>query len=161
MAFSTSGVFGALIEDTLENTTAMDLNADSFKVALYNNTGTPDVDDPSADTAYAAAGSPWVVANEVDDTTNWDTGGEPLVTPTSTRATGVYTFDGVDTVQGGANTTLASVYGCLVYDDTITTPVADQGLCFNDFGGVQSVTSGDFTIQWHTNGIFTITFTAA
>lgn len=159
MAFATSGVFGALIEDTLENTTAIDLNADSFKVALFNNTTAPDVDATSAASAYT--GGTWTTTNEVDDGTNWDAGGEPLLTPTSTRATGVYTFDGVDTTQGGANTTLANVYGCLVYDDTITTPVADQGVCFNDFGGAQSVTSGDFTVQWHANGIFTITFTAS
>ena len=159
MAFATSGVFGALIEDALENTTAFDLNSDSFKVALFNNTTTPDVDAASAAAAYT--GGVWTTTNEVDDGTNWDAGGEPLVTPTSTRTGGVYTFDGVDTTQGGANTTLASVYGCLVYDDTLTTPVADQGVCFNDFGGAQQVTSGDFTVQWHTNGIFTITFTAA
>ena len=141
MAFATSGVFGALIEDTLENTTAIDLNADSFKVALFDNVTVPDVDATSAAAKYGAGGT-WTTTNEVSDGTNWDAGGEPLVTPTSTRAAGVYTFDGEDTTQGGANTTLAGVFGAMVYDDTITTPVADPGLCFNDFGGTQSVTSG-------------------
>lgn len=159
MAFSTSGVFGALLEDCLENTTAMDMNADSFKVALFNNTTVPDVDATSAASQYGAGGT-WTTANEVSDA-GWVVAGEPLVTPTFTRATGVLTFDGVDTVQSGGTTTLADVYGCLVYDDTITTPVVDQGVCFNDFSGVQAVTAGDFTIQWHTNGIATITFTAA
>jgi hypothetical protein len=159
MAFATSGVFGALLEDTMENTTAIDMNADAFKVALFNNTTTPDEDAVSAATAYL--GGVWTTANEVDDTTNWDAGGEPLVTPTFTRSAGVLTFDGEDTVQGGANCTLAAVFGALVYDDTITTPVADQGVCYNDFGGTQSVTSGDFTIQWAVGGIFTITFTEA
>lgn len=159
MAFATSGVFGALIEDSLEQTTLMALDTDAFKVALFNNTTVPDEDAVSAATAYL--GGTWTTANEVDDGTNWDAGGEPLVTPTSTRAAGVYTFDGENTVQGGANTTLAAVFGCLVYDDTIASPVVDQGLCYNDFGGTQSVTAGDFTIQWHANGIFTITFTEA
>ncbi len=157
MAFNTSGVFGALIEDALENTAAIDLNLDSFKVALYGNGITPDVNVTAANSAHGV--DQWLT--DIFDSTNWDDGGEPLSTPTSTRSSGVYTFDGVDTVQGGANCTLSAVYGCQVYDDSLTTPVADQGVCFNDFGGSQSVTSGDFTIQWNTSGIFTITFTAA
>lgn len=160
MTFNTSGVFGALIEDSLEQTTLMDLNADAFKVALFPDSVTPDVDATSAASQYGAGGT-WTTGAEISDGTNWDAGGEPLDTPTSTRTGGVYTFDALDTVQGGATTTLAAVFGCLVYDDTIATPVIDQGVCFNDFGGTQSVTAGDFTIQWHVNGIFTITFTAA
>jgi hypothetical protein len=49
------------------------------------------------------------------------------------------------------------VFGCLVYDDTLTTPVADQGVCYNYFGGTQSVTAGTFTIQWGAPGIFSLT----
>jgi hypothetical protein len=155
MAFNTSAVFGALIEDALENTAALDLSSDAFKSALFDNVTVPDEDAVTASTLFSAG--TWTTTNEVIDGANWPTGGESLVTPTSTRSSGVYTFDGEDTTQTGANCTLANVYGSMTYDDT----VADQGLCFNDFGGVQSVTSGDFTIQWHTNGIFTITFTAA
>ena len=160
MAFSTSGVFGSLIEDTLENTTAIDLNADAFKVALFNNTTVPDEDATSAASQFGAGGT-WTTTNEEISTTDWPTGGEPLDTPTSTRSSGVYKFDGLDTVQNGANCTLVNVFGAMVYDDTMTTPVVDQGLCYNDFGGTQSVTAGDFTVQWHANGIFTITFTEA
>lgn len=155
MAFSTSGVFGSLLEDALENTTAYDLPADSHKVALFNNTVVPDVDATAANNVYGSG--TWTTGNEVADGTNWDAGGEPLVTPTLVRATGVLTFDGEDTTQGGANTTLASVYGAAIFDTTVT----NAGICFVDFSGSQSVTSGDFTVQWHANGIFTITFTAA
>ena len=45
------------------------------------------------------------------------------------------------------------MYGCLIYDDTITTPVADPGVCFVYFGGANSVTSGTLTIVWHSSGI--------
>jgi len=155
MAFATSGVFGSLLEDALENTTAYALASDSFLVALFNNSVVPDVDASAANNVYGSG--TWTTGNEVADGTNWDAGGEPLVSPTSTRATGVLTFDGVDTTQGGANTTLANVYGSAIFDSTVT----NAGICFNDFGGAQSVTSGDFTVQWHANGIFTITFTAA
>ena len=54
-------------------------------------------------------------------------------------------------------TTLTNAYGCLVYSDTRTTPVADQGICFNYFGGANSVTSGTFTIVWNASGILALT----
>ena len=161
MAWANSKVFGALIEDTLENTSAIDLNSDTFKAALYDNDITPTEIAASADTAYNAG--QWTAAgNEVADGTNWDAGGEPLTSVTSERAgvTGshVYTFNAADTPQGGATTTLAGVHGCLVYSDTIATPVADQGVCYNYFGGAQGVTAGTFTIVWNASGIFSISF---
>jgi hypothetical protein len=155
VAWSNSKIFMAYIEDVLENTTAMDANSDTFKAALYNNTPTPDQTVASANTAYNAG--QWANTNEVSDGTNWDAGGEPLTSVTSAFSSNVYTFDAANTPQGGASTTLANVYGCLVYDDTITTPVADQGVCYNYFGGANSVTAGTFTIVWNASGIFTIT----
>jgi hypothetical protein len=80
-------------------------------------------------------------------------GGEPLTSVTSTRASNVYTFDAANTPSGGSSATLAAVFGCLVYNNTLASPVADQGLCYNYFGGTQSVTDGTFTII-HTGGIF-------
>ena len=53
-----------------------------------------------------------------------------------------------------AGADLAAVYGCLVYDDTLT-PKA--GVCYNYFGGTNSVTNGTFTIVWHANGVFRFT----
>ena len=45
-----------------------------------------------------------------------------------------------------------------MYDNTITAgTVAAQGMCFNYFGGAQSVTSGTFTINWDATGIFKFT----
>lgn len=156
MAWSASKIFMALIEDVLENTTAMDLNSDSFKVALYDNDITPDQTVTSANTAYNAG--QWAAAgNEVADGTEWNAGGEPLANPTSTRSTNVYTFDGDNTVSGGSSATLAAVFGCLVYDDTIAAPVADQGVSYHYFGGSNSVTDGTFTVVWNASGIFTIT----
>lgn len=156
MAWSASKGFLATLEDILENTTAMDLNSDTFKIALYDNDITPDQTVTSANTAYNAG--QWAASgNEVSDSTNWDAAGEPLTSVTSAFASNVYKFDAADTAQGGATCTLANVYGGLIYDDTITTPVADQGLCYLYFGGVQSVTGGTFTVQYHSSGIFTLT----
>lgn len=161
MAWANSKVFGAFIEDALENTSALDVLTGTPFAALYNNTTAPDETVVSANTAYAV--DEWVVGNEVDDSTNWDTGGEPITTPTFARtgAAGshVLSFDGVDTPQGGASTTLAAVFGCLVYNDTPATPVDNQGYCYNYFGGTQDVTAGNFTIIWNvTTFIFQISF---
>lgn len=155
MAWANSKIFMALIEDVLENLTAMDLDADTFKAALYDNDITPDQTVTSANTAFNAG--QWASAgNEVFEAGPWPTGGVALTSVTSSRASNVYTFDAADTASGsGAD--LANVYGCLVYDDTIASPVADQGVCYNYFGGSNSVVNGTFTIVWHTNGIFTLT----
>src|SRR3990167_6601605 len=156
MAWSNSKIFMALIEDLFENTTAIDLNTDaSIKVALYDNDITPDQTVASASTAFNAG--QWVSAgNEVFDGAEWATGGVALASVTSSFASNVYTFDAANTASG-SSATLAAVFGCLVYDDTIVTPVADQGLCYLYFGGTNSVTDGTFTVIWHANGIFQLT----
>jgi hypothetical protein len=156
MAWSNSKIFMAFVEDVLENTTAMDLNSDTFKAALYDNDVTPSQTVASNVTAYNTG--QWTASgNEVADGTEWDAGGEPLTGVASGFSSNVYTFDATDTPSGGTSATLAAVFGCLVYDDTITTPVADQGVCYNYFGGTNSVTDGQFTIVWHASGIFTLT----
>jgi hypothetical protein len=152
MAWSASKMFMATIEVVWENTAAIDLDTDSFKAALYDNDITPDQTVAIANTAYNAG--QWTAAgNEVADGTNWDAGGEPLTGVTSGFSSNVFTFDAANTPQGGATTTLANVYGCLVYD----TSISSYGISYHYFGGVQSVTGGTFTIVWNGSGIFTIT----
>jgi hypothetical protein len=133
------------------------LAADSVKAALYNNTGTPDKDAALTSTGYNTGA--WATANELTSSP-WVAGGVALGTKTlTTPSTGVFMFDAADVAPGGT-VTLSGVMGCLVYDDTITAGtggIADQGVCYNFFGGAQSVTAGTFTIIWHANGIFRIT----
>jgi hypothetical protein len=88
----------------------------------------------------------------VFDASGWPAVGRNLVA-TSGFSSNVYTFDSADTVSANNTTTLTNAYGCLVYDDT----TGDQGICFNYFGGANSVTSGTFTIVWNASGIFAIT----
>jgi hypothetical protein len=145
----------AFFEDVFENTTAMDLNSDTFKAALYDNDITPDQTVTSANTAYNVG--QWVTTgNEVFEAGQWAQGGVALSGVTSSFASNVYTFDATDTASGTA-ADLASVFGVLVYDDTITTPVADQGVCYNYLGGSNSVVNGTFTVVWNGSGIFAIT----
>lgn len=156
MAWSASKIFVASIEDMLENTTAMDLNNDTFKVALYDNDITPDQTVTSANTAYNAG--QWAAAgNEVADGAEWPATGQALDSVTFAPTANVLKFDAADEVSTGTSATLANVYGCLIYDDTITTPVADQGLCYLYFGGVNSVTDGTFTVVFNAAGVFTLT----
>jgi hypothetical protein len=155
MAWTNSKIFSAYITDIINNTTAMDLNTDAaIKVALFDNTVTPSQTVASASSAYATG--VWA-AGGVSDATGWPAVGRDLVSVTSTFTTNVYTFDAADTVSANSTTTLTNAYGCLVYDDTITTPVADQGISFNYFGGANSVTSGTFTVVWNASGIFALT----
>lgn len=156
MAWSASAIFRATVEGWLTvDGEALDLSADSFKVALYDNDITPDKDATRANAAYNAGA--WVASgNEVSDGTEWDAAGEPLASPALTTGAGFVMWDATDTVSGGTSATLANVFGCLVYDDTSTT-TNDQGICYNYFGGTNAVTDGTFTVVWHANGVLRIT----
>jgi hypothetical protein len=137
------------------------LAADTINTALFNNTSAPD--NTVARTLTGFNTGQWVTANEVIDTggTNWVSGGRALASKTTNVATNVFTFDAADTT-GAGNVTLTNAFGCMTYDNGITAGtggVAKQGVCYNYFGGGQSVTAGTFTIVWNASGIFTITCT--
>jgi hypothetical protein len=167
MAWSGSSIFSQYVEDlivgTVENSGATSMSwtgATTVKVALFDNTITPDNDVAAASAAYL--GGVWTATPEQDDGTNWDAGGEPVTGRVTTGpTTDVVAADAADTPQSGASCTLANVHGDLVYSDSITTPVADQAFCYNYFGGPQSVTAGNFTVVWHANGVFRFTMTQA
>jgi len=155
MAWSASKIFSAYITDVLNNVTAIDLDTDALlEVALFDNTITPSQTVTSANSAYAAG--VWA-SGGVSDATGWPALGRPLASVTSTFTSNVFTFTAANTVSANAVTTLINAYGCLVYDKTITTPVSGQGICFNYFGGANSVTAGTFTVVWNASGIFALT----
>jgi hypothetical protein len=152
MAWSASKVFAHTILLSLTST-QFDLVADTVNVALYNNSITPDnTVSTSALTEYNGSGSQWLTANEVYQAGQWAQGGVALGSQTWTQSGNVDTFTGANTSSGSA-ATLANVYGCLVYDST----VSSIGLSFNYFGGVQSVSDGALTVVWNASGIFTFT----
>lgn len=154
MAFGTnSKIFSSFITDSLNNTAALDLNSDAIKVALFGNTGTPDQTVASASTAYNTG--QWVTGNETSNG-GWSAGGLALASITSVFSSNVFTFDAADTANGSA-ATIADTRGCLIYDSTLASPVASQGICFLAFGGQQTVTSGTLTIVYNASGIMTIT----
>ena len=159
MAFTASKIFRRFLFDALNRTVAFDLDADVPKVALYGNTGTPNQDETtSVLTAYNGAASQWVTANEVIDSsgggTDWPSGGKVLVSGTTDAGTAATVFyDAADTVSG-ATADITAAYGCLVYDDTVA---GKPGICYNYFGGSNSVVAGTFTIVWNASGLFRFT----
>jgi hypothetical protein len=157
MAWSTSEIFRVFLADVLTDTnltTFGGLDADTIKIALYNNTTTPDQNVAVATSAYNTG--VWVVANEVSQVGQWAVAGQTLAGQSLDQSVAATVFfDGTDTASGAA-ATLANVFGCLVYDDTVTA-TADRGICYNYFGGSQSVTNGTMTLVWNANGIFRFT----
>jgi hypothetical protein len=128
---------------------------DTVTAALFNNTGTPDRTVAVGSTGYNTG--QWVTANEVTGASEWVAGGRNLASKTITPSAGVVTFTAAN-LAGSATVTMANIFGTLVYDNTITGgTVADQGICYNYFGGSQSVTAGTFSVNWNASGIFSFT----
>lgn len=156
MAWSESKIFVSTIEDIFENTTAIDLNSSTFNAALFDNSITPSQTVVSAETAYGAAAGVWD-SGEVADGAEWAAGGQALDGVTFAPTSNVLKFDADNEVSAGTSATLVNVYGALIYNTDINTPVDSQGLCYLYAGGVNSVTDGTMTLIFHTNGIMTFT----
>lgn len=155
MAWTDSRVLRSFLTDTLAGTAVFDLDSpsDTYKLALFNNSVTPDKDASSANSRYGTPAT-FTTGNEVTDATNWVAGGKAVTSLTCTApSTGVIMVDSADVASGG-NVTLSGFFGGLLYDDTKTTPVADQAVCFNYFGGTQTVTANPFTAVVDANGWF-------
>ncbi|MFI6304278.1 hypothetical protein ACIBCH_20600 [Amycolatopsis thailandensis] len=148
-----SKIFPAFLTDTLNQTAAFDLNSHTLKAALFNDTTTPNQTAAAASTGFNTG--VWTTGNEVANG-GWSSGGLSLASVTSGFSSNVYTLDAADVANGSA-ATLSDVRGCLVYDDSLTTPVADQGISYHSFGGAQAVTAGTFTVVWNASGIFSLT----
>lgn len=164
MAFgSSSSVFGAFVLNPLmygsktgKATGYGNLEADALQVALFGNSVTPDKNAAVASTAYNTG--TWLTANEITDATNWVAGGRALSGGAISATTNGGQFGATNTASGGVCTFANPAYGVLVYDTSITGgTVANQGVCFNAFGGPAQVTNGSFTVAWSSNGLFQIT----
>lgn len=159
MTFGTSSkLFRQYLADAVGPTSSFTphlASGGTWKAALYGNTGTPDATVAAALAAYNAGSSAWVTADELTSSTQWPAGGIALTYASATRfasTSNLVTFDADDT-PGGGTVTLASVWGDLLYDDALTTPVAKQALAFHSYGAAQSVSAGTFTIVWNASGV--------
>lgn len=154
MAFSVSGIYVINIIDVFDATQlAIDLSLTTHKIALYNNTKTPNY---SSDTGYSAT-------NEVSGT-GWAAGGVALsaaasgggsTAPTTTESpTGSLMYDMADVSV--ASTTLTSARGLIIYCDALA---GDNNLVGVTFGADYSTSNGTFGVQWAATGVFAIDLT--
>lgn len=157
MAWSVSAIFQqAMINPiagrcwtTAAPTTYSSLSADTIDVALFG-TLTPDKTAAVASTGYNTG--VWTTGNEISGT-GYTAGGSALASKAFAIDTGSSSICFSAANPSWTTATITAAFGCLVYDSTITAgTVAKQGLCFNYFGGSQSVTAGTFTVAWATPG---------
>ena len=140
MAWTYSYIPTASLVRDLNSTISPNFGTDSFWIALFNNTITPSTD--TNPQQYGVA--PWN-ANEVSGT-GWAAGGIALTsTALSLTATVGPTFTAGAVSQTG--TTLANIYGCLIYDHTLAGKDAFAAIYF---GGAYSTSAGTFGITWAT-----------
>ena len=129
---------------------AIDLDADSFKMALAlstSNIATTSIN------AYAT------VTNEHANGNGYTTGGEAVVSPTWVESSGTVTFDCADQVWTASGGSITARFA-FIYDDTVTTPVADPVLCHslldNTPADVTATTGNTLTIAINASGVFTL-----
>lgn len=157
MAWGPSKMFRAYLADTVAKNSTIDLDNGSFKAALFNATPTPDQNAPSAAVAYNLG--VWVTANEVSQAGQWAAGGVALTGlagSVNAGTAGVVFWLPANTASGSA-ATLTNATGTLVYESVIGTPVVAPGVCYNYFGGSNSVVNGTFTVLWSVLGVWRAT----
>ncbi len=127
----------------------VDLDGDTFKLGLYlstSNVATTSID------GIAAATNEHAAAN------GYSAGGVTLTSITWVEAAGTVTFDGADAVFNASGGNIVARFA-VIYDDTVTTPVADpivcHGLLDNAPADVTAVDGNPLTIQMAGTGIFT------
>lgn len=128
----------------------VDLNAgDTIKCSLHTSTYSP---------STAAGGHNYADdrTNELAASGNYSTGGATCAAGAITAATQTVTFDAGDAIWTNLTMSAAARYG-ITYADTAGAAGTDPLISLVNFGGDEQATSADFTIQWHTNGIFTVT----
>ena len=140
-----SKLYGQFIQQAFNK--EIDWDSDTIKVALLNNTYTPDQD---AHNYYDD-----VVAYEVTGT-GYTAGGLTLANKTNNynSSTNVIVLDADDVTW--ASSTITARYA-VVYDATPATNATRPLIGYVDFGSDQSSSNGNFTITWDSTGIVRVT----
>ena len=136
--------YGNAVKNAFEGD--IDFINDTIKCALTTSTYTPNQDTHEHFSD---------VTNEVAAGGGYTSGGETLGTKTATYTggTNVFDIDAADVVW--SNSTITARYA-VIYKDT-GTPATSPLLCYVDFASDQSSSSADFTLQFDSAGIATIT----
>jgi len=115
----------------------VDLEADTIKVALYNNSH-----------SFTATDTDYTTDNELATAGGYTQGGVTLAGKAVTEAA-TTKWDATDSAWTGATFT---AYHAVIYDST----AGNDLICSIDFGGAKTVAAGTFTIQWDADGIITL-----
>jgi hypothetical protein len=136
-----SGIYNRFKANLMNKEVDIGASGDVIQVALMDNVH-----------VFAATDNVWadVSANELPVAGNYAANGEVLAGQAVTQAA-TTKWDGTDTAWTSATFT---AYHAVLWDNTVAT---DDLICSFDFGGAKTVTAGTFTIQWHANGIITLT----
>jgi hypothetical protein len=134
----TSGIYNRFKANLMNK--VVDMEGDTIKVALL-----------SGSHSFTATHNTWseVSANELASGNGYTTGGAALGNKAVTQAA-TTKFDADDTSWTSASFTTSHA---VIYDDTLG---SDDLIASIDFGGAQTISSGTFKIEWHTDGIITL-----
>lgn len=144
MAVTASGLFFLTVEKMFNNTAALDLEAETNKVAMITNSATPNFDTHDFFNDLSA--------NEVSGT-GYSAGGVALTSTEITVSSGTLVYDAADT--SWTSSSISSARAAVLYCDA----VADELVCLVNFGADYATTNGTFQITWNASGIFTIDLT--
>ena len=127
----------------------VDLDADSFKMALFLST---------SNIATTSINALSTVTNEHANANGYTTGGEAVVSPTWSESSGTVTFDAANQVWTASGGSIIARFAG-IYDDTVTTPVADPVMCHslldNAPADVTATDTNTLTIAVNASGVFT------
>ena len=136
-----SGIYFAFKGDLFEKQVNLANGGDTIKIGLLSGAHT-----------FTASNTIWgnVSANEIINQagSGYTANGETLANQAVTTGT-TTKFDGDNTAW--TSSTFVAAHA-VIYDNTNT----DSLIASIDFGGDKTVSSGTFTIQWHTDGIITL-----
>lgn len=130
-----------------------DLDADSFRMTLHDNSGGLNPVSNVATNGYATVTDELATANGYTQT-------GVVVAATWVLAGATVTFDTADGVWTASGGSIVARYAG-VYDDTVTTPVADPIVCHslldNTPADVTATDTNTLTVQINASGMFTLT----
>ncbi len=138
----TVSIYNQAKHDILDST--LDLDGDTLKVALLNNSATF----TATNTVFSD-----VSANELANGNGYTTGGVTLANKAVTHSGGTSTFDADDAVWTASGGSIGPTYKAVIYDTTLS----NRLIAFIDFGGANTAGDGtQFKIVWNASGIFTL-----
>ena len=115
----------------------VDLEADTIKVALYDNSH-----------SFTATDTDYTTDNELATAGGYTQGGATLASKAVTEAA-TTKWDADDR---NWTTATFTAYHAVIYDST----AGNDLIASIDFGGAKTVAAGTFTIQWDADGIITL-----